>query len=191
VDDTERAVRLGLVVDGDHYERVVRAVCGASLSVWIATANLKQLMVDAAPGRRWTSVLDVFDGLAARGVELRVLHASRPSSPFRERLEALPRLAAGALELRACPRVHLKAVVVDAALLYLGSANWTGAGLGAKGDGRRNFEMGILTRDELLIDEVQSRFDRIWSGAACGGCRLRDVCERPLDTKFEQGGRPP
>ena len=50
--------------------------------------------------------------------------------------------------LRACPRLHLKAMIVDGATLYLGSANWTGAGLGAKGVGRRNFELGIVTRDE-------------------------------------------
>lgn len=83
--------------------------------------------------------------------------------------------------MRVCPRVHLKTVVVDARLVYLGSANWTGAGLGAKGDGRRNFEMGILTADEQTIDQVQERYDRIWRGAECADCRLRAECEMPLD----------
>ncbi len=83
--------------------------------------------------------------------------------------------------MRVCPRVHLKTVVVDARLVYLGSANWTGAGLGAKGEGRRNFEMGIVTSDEQTIDHVQERYDRIWQGAECADCRLRDECEMPLD----------
>ena len=83
--------------------------------------------------------------------------------------------------MRVCPRVHMKTVVVDAGLVYLGSANWTGAGLGAKGEGRRNFETGIVTSDERIIDLVQERFDRIWRGAECGSCRLREVCEMPLD----------
>lgn len=83
--------------------------------------------------------------------------------------------------MRTCPRVHLKTVVIDARMAYLGSANWTGAGLGAKGDGRRNFEMGIVTSDEQTIDQIQDRYDRIWRGAECGGCRLRDTCEMPLD----------
>lgn len=83
--------------------------------------------------------------------------------------------------MRVCPRVHLKTVVVDARMVYLGSANWTGAGLGAKGDGRRNFEMGILTADEQTIDQVQERYDRIWRGDECADCRLRDECEMPLD----------
>jgi len=75
----------------------------------------------------------------------------------------------------------LKTVVVDASLVYLGSANWTGAGLGVKGEGRRNFEMGIVTSDEGVIDQVQARYDQIWRGAECANCRLRDACEMPLD----------
>ncbi len=46
---------------------------------------------------------------------------------------------------RRCPRLHAKAVIIDCRAMYLGSANLTGAGLGAKADKRRNFEMGIWT----------------------------------------------
>ena len=179
-----------ILADRDHYEEVVKSALEAKQSVWIATANLKELMVEdpnAVPGRRRTrrgnyrSVLEAFAGLSERGVELRILHASMPSRPFRKSFDAQPRLVAGGIELRMCPRVHLKTVVVDARLAYLGSANWTGAGLGAKGEGRRNFEMGILTTDGQVIDQVQERFDRIWRGAECLDCRLRDECEMPLD----------
>ena len=87
-----------------------------------------------------------------------------------------------ALARRVCPRVHLKAVIVDGALLYLGSANWTGAGLGARGSGRRNFELGMITDDEDVIDQVQALYEHIWRGAACRGCKLRDSgCEAPID----------
>jgi len=79
-----------------------------------------------------------------------------------------------------CPRVHLKTVIVDAELLYLGSANWTGAGLGAKGEGRRNFELGIVSSDEQLLDQVQALYDTIWRGEPCTDCKLRDTCEAPL-----------
>jgi phosphatidylserine/phosphatidylglycerophosphate/cardiolipin synthase-like enzyme len=185
-----RAVPLELLSDRDHYDQVVRAALEAKQSVWIATANLKELMVEDAnvvPGRRrgrrgnYRSVLEAFAELARDGVELRILHASMPSRPFRKSFDAQPDLVAGGIELRMCPRVHLKTVVVDAKLLYLGSANWTGAGLGAKGEGRRNFEMGILTSDEQMIDVVQERYDRIWRGAECAECRLRDECEMPID----------
>jgi phosphatidylserine/phosphatidylglycerophosphate/cardiolipin synthase-like enzyme len=180
-----------------HYERVVRAAMDARRSVWIATANLKELMVEdhrAVPGRRRTarvssrssaagayrSILEVFDELAGRAVELRILHATPPSRPFRATLARRPALAR-ALQLRACPRVHFKAVVVDGAFVYVGSANWTGAGLGAKGAGRRNFELGFAGSDDGLLDRVQEMFDRVWRGAACKGCKLRDICPAPLD----------
>ena len=113
------------------------------------------------------------------GLELRFLHAGLPSRPFRAVLAANPELAAC---VRACPRVHLKMIAADGESLYLGSANFTGAGLGEKSDGRRNFELGIVTNDDVLLDTAQARFDRIWSGAECAGCALRRECPKPLDT---------
>jgi phosphatidylserine/phosphatidylglycerophosphate/cardiolipin synthase-like enzyme len=193
-----RPFALELIGGRGHYERVVRTAMDARRSVWIATANLKDLMVEdhrAVPGRRRTlrtggraaaafrSILEVFDDLAARGVELRILHAAAPSRAFRATLAKRPRLGR-ALALRACPRVHLKTVIVDGGFVYVGSANWTGAGLGAKGEGRRNFELGFAGADDGLLDRVQEMFDRIWQGAACRGCKLRAVCPDPLDRKF-------
>ncbi len=184
-----RDVRLSLIGGRGHYEEVVQAVMQARVSVWIATANLKGLMVEdanARPGRRrgrarWRSVLEVFDELAERGVELRILHGGFPSRAFRDEFDRHPRLVAGGIDLRQCPRLHLKTVIVDGRQLYLGSANWTGAGLGAKGEGRRNFELGLWTRDEELLDEVQALFDHLWRGGECAGCGRRDVCEVPID----------
>jgi phosphatidylserine/phosphatidylglycerophosphate/cardiolipin synthase-like enzyme len=189
-----RAFKLELVGGRGHYERVVRAAMEAKYSVWIATANLKELMVEdhrAVPGRRRTarggrsryrSILEVFDELAGRGVELRILHAGPPSRAFRAAVARSGRLER-ALALRACPRVHFKTVIVDGAFVYVGSANWTGAGLGAKGAGRRNFELGFAGADDGLLDRAQEMLDRIWRGAACKGCKLRDICPAPLDSQ--------
>ena len=185
-----RPVNIELVGGRAHYERVIAAVLAAHTSVWIATANVKGMMVEGAarPGERRTqkrgtyvSMVSRLDALAAKGVELRLLHAEIPSGPFREEIAAHPRLLAGGLELARCPRVHMKAVIVDGAVLYLGSANWTGAGLGAKGSGKRNFELGVITDDAQLLDQVQALFERVWSGAECAGCKLREVCPGPLD----------
>ena len=53
--------------------------------------------------------------------------------------------------------------------MYLGSANLTGAGLGAKADGRRNFEMGVWTQEAVMIEAVLGEFNLLWGGAAvCG-----------------------
>lgn len=167
-----------------HYEHVIRAVIDAKQSVWIATANLKGLMVEGARiGRRqsYRPVLEVFAELASAGVELRMLHASPPSRPFRDAFDALPALVNGGMELRMCPRVHFKLVIIDARLVYVGSANWTGAGLGVRGEDKRNFEMGFVTKDDAILDSVQATFDTVWRGANCGTCKLRDRCEMPLD----------
>lgn len=169
-----------------HYETVVQAVREAKVSVWIATANLKEMLVEddlQMPGRRksYRSVLATLDRLAARGVELRMLHASMPSGPFRATFDDHPRLVSGGLEMRLCPRVHLKCVIVDGRTLYLGSANWTGAGLGAKGDRNRNFELGFVTDDEVLLDEVQGLYEHLWRGGECAACGRRELCEAPLD----------
>lgn len=192
-----RPVVVELIAGRGHYERVIRAVLNAHTSVWIATANVKELLVEdgrAAPGRRrslgrssFVSMLARLDELAARGVELRVLHGELPSRPFREELARHPRLVGGGLALRRCPRVHLKAVIVDGELLYLGSANWTGAGLGARGSGRRNFELGVVTDDAPLLDQVQSMYDRIWTGGECAGCKLREDCPGPLSELARPG----
>lgn len=182
-----RPVDLGLLAGRAHYEVVMSKLLQARCSIWIATANLKELLVEgprrsARSRDRYASVLASLDTLAAAGVELRLLHAGPPSRAFRRSFDAHPRLVAGGLELRQCPRVHFKTVIIDGRFCYFGSANWTGAGLGAKGEGRRNFELGLVSEDEDLIDQVQAMYDAVWSGSQCRACTLRELgCEAPLD----------
>ncbi len=179
----ERSVKLSLVGGRGHLDRVVAAVRDAKVSVWIATANVKEMLVERSRvGRRsiFGSVLEVLDELCARGVELRLLHAELPSRPFRDALERHPRLTRGGLQIRMCPRVHLKCVIVDGRMLYLGSANWTGAGLGAKSERNRNFELGFVTSDEVMLDEIQELYEHLWNGRECSHCGRRALCESPL-----------
>ncbi len=192
-----RQASLRLVSGRDHYEELIaRELPRAEVAVWIATANLKELRVEAPVGTRarargrYMSILEVFASLADRGVELRILHGRSPSRAFEAELGRRRRLARQ-LELRECPRVHMKTVVVDGRVLYLGSANFTGAGLGARSDGKRNFELGILTDDDYLLDAVQAEFDAIWSGRQCGSCRIRQLCPAPIDQLVELARRNP
>ena len=185
-----RDVPVRLLVDEAHHSYLIeQQVMRARVSLWIATANLKAMMLEAPIGTRarasgrYVSALDRLAVLRTAGVEMRVLHASQPSRAFREALAKQPGLRDGGLQMRECPRVHMKVIVVDGRLLYLGSANFTGAGLGAKGRGRRNFEMGLVTEDDVLLDEVQGRYESIWTGKACGDCRIRGMCPGPLDGK--------
>lgn len=185
-----RRAAVELVSDRRHYEEiVVRAIGAARASVWIATANLKDVHIEAPIGTRaraqgrYYSIVERFVELVRQGVELRILHGALPSRRFRASLARAKELKAPRFELRHCPRVHLKMVAVDGAYLYLGSANFTGAGLGAKDDGRRNFELGVSTDDDVLLDATQQRFDRIFSGKECGACKLRSLCPKPLDLR--------
>ena len=182
-----------LVADDAHLRRVViDGMLKATVSLDIMTADFKAMLVPR-PGitggggrgsRHAPSIVHHLVKLAQKGVEVRLLHAGVPSGPaLRELKKMLPKLKAdgGSLVIRRCPRLHTKAVIVDACAMYVGSANLTGAGLGAKSAGRRNFEMGIVTEDDAILDAVQATFDRVWRGAECATCKLRDRCEMPLD----------
>jgi len=170
-----------LVIDAQHYHRIVEGgILKAAISLDIMTADFKAMLVPAAGGggRHAPSIVDVLRRLAGKGVEIRLLHAGTPSSAaLRELRKALPM----GLTIRRCPRLHAKVVVIDCRAMYLGSANLTGAGLGAKADGRRNFEMGIWTESPALIDSVLEQFNALWEGRQCITCRRKDVCPVPLE----------
>jgi phosphatidylserine/phosphatidylglycerophosphate/cardiolipin synthase-like enzyme len=186
--DGQRSARVELISDLQHHERVMSALAVARVSVWIGTANVKDIHIEAPIGSRarargqYSSITERLTELVRQRVQVRILHGALPSRPFRASLEKSPELVRPRFEMRHCPRVHLKVIAIDGTFLYLGSANFTGAGLGAKAEGRRNFELGIVTDDDLLLDAIQARFDGIWTGRECGNCRLRALCPAPLDS---------
>ncbi len=46
-------------------------------------------------------------------------------------------------------------IAVDGSTLNFGSANFTGVDLGARDEHRRKLEVGIVTDNEWLLDEMQ------------------------------------
>jgi phosphatidylserine/phosphatidylglycerophosphate/cardiolipin synthase-like enzyme len=168
-----------LVIDAAHFSRIVRdGILQAKVSIDIMTADFKAMLVPEPRTRRADSIVTYFRRLAEKGVEIRLLHAGVPSSSaLRELKRELPH----GLVIRRCPRLHAKAVILDCRRMYLGSANLTGAGLGAKADGRRNFEMGIWTDSPPLIDSVLEQFNMLWEGRQCRSCRRREICPVPLE----------
>lgn len=168
-----------LVSGSDHFRKIVlEGICKATVSVDIMTADFKAMLVPDGVTRRARSIVEIFRGLANKGVEIRLLHAGVPSSAA---LRELKRELPTGMTIRRCPRLHSKAVLIDSTKMYLGSANLTGAGLGAKGDHRRNFEMGIWTDSSALIDSVCEEFNSLWEGRHCGNCDRKDVCPVPLE----------
>ena len=157
------------------YETVIRdAVPAARGRLWIATADIKDMYVEAG-GRDMVPFLAVLDGLLKRGVEIRLIHAKEPGPNWREDFDRFPGLWEG-MERMLCPRVHFKCVIIDGVTAYFGSANLTGAGMGAKSERKRNFENGVWTDDPALVEPLVEQFDSVWRGAFCRDCGRRAFC---------------
>ena len=76
--------------------------------------------------------------------------------------------------------MHFKSIIVDRETMYLGSANFTGAGLGHKSAKNRNFETGMLITDPVMIRNVEALYEKIWNGSYCKGCGQRRNCPKPI-----------
>lgn len=182
------ALRIGLlmlkfITDRDLYEEVIGGIVPEAREfLWLATADLKDMYVER--GGSMAPLLGVLSSLADRRVAIRLLHAKEPGRAFRRDFDKYPNLITG-MERILCPRVHFKCVVADGRIAYSGSANLTGAGLGAKSAHRRNFESGIVTDDSTIVSAVMEQFDNVWRGAYCRGCGRQQYC---ADYKDMQGG---
>ena len=161
------------------YEYIVRDIVpSACHRLWIATADIKDMYVDAG-GREMVPFLEVLDGMVKRGVEVRLIHAKDPGQNWRDDFDRYPALWTG-MERMLCPRVHFKCIIVDGVKAYFGSANLTGAGMGAKSEKKRNFENGVLTDDPALVEPLVEQFDSVWRGDFCRDCGRRDFCSDPV-----------
>ncbi len=166
----------------DLYEQVMlEDLMNSRRVVRIATANVKLFRLGAPKLKPTRSIGEIFRDLAARGVAVRLLHAAVPSEPFLHFLKESDLHKEPRFTMKRCPRLHFKTILVDDQRLYAGSANMTGAGLGMRLENRRNFELGLRSRDADLITQVRSLFDVIWDGFMCEGCGRREVCPVPLE----------
>ena len=130
-------------------------------------------------GRDMVPFLEVLDGMVKRGIEVRLIHAKDPGPNWRDDFDRYPTLWT-AMERMLCPRVHFKCIIVDGVKAYFGSANLTGAGMGAKSERKRNFENGVLTDDPALVNPLVEQFDSVWRGAFCRDCGRREHCPDPV-----------
>ena len=166
-----------LITDTSHYTTVLDLAMKAKHSLWIGTADIKDLYV--LQGKTEKPFLGVLADLLAKGVEVRLIHAKEPGPNFRADFDRYPRLAR-MLERVMCPRVHFKIIVIDQTVCYVGSANLTGAGMGMKSPRRRNFEAGILTDNPELVEQAMNQFDAVWIGKHCARCKRKAFCGDPI-----------
>ena len=160
-----------------HYKEVLSRVLSVKQTLWIGTADIKDLYVNVDGEVK--PFLEIIAQLIRRGVEVRLIHAKEPGQNFREDFDKYPVLY-NRLERVLCPRVHFKIIVFDGKEVYVGSANLTGAGIGMKTDNKRNFEAGILTDTPEIIEQAMNQFDEIWMAKHCKSCKRREFCSDPI-----------
>lgn len=160
-----------------HYSDVLAHCKNVKHSLWIGTADIKDLYVEEDKQKK--PFLAVLAGLIRRGVEVRLIHAKEPGPNFREDFDKYPVLY-DRLERVLCPHVHFKMIVFDCKTVYVGSANLTGAGIGMKTDNKRNFEAGFLTDEPEIVEHAMNQFDEVWIGRHCKSCNRRDYCSDPI-----------
>jgi phosphatidylserine/phosphatidylglycerophosphate/cardiolipin synthase-like enzyme len=170
-------IMLNFISDISHYDIVLNLATQAKRSLWIGTADIKDLYV--IQGRVEKPFLGILAELIGRGVEIRLIHAKEPGPNFREDFDRYPRLAK-MLERVMCPRVHFKIIVIDQKICYVGSANLTGAGMGMKSPYRRNFEAGIITDASDIVNAAIEEFDKVWRGGECKKCQRHKYCPDPI-----------
>ena len=164
------------ITDRQIYERVLQeAVLSAKHFLWLGTSDLKDLHVHKGTRKRMVPFLEILSDLLIQGVNIRLIHAKEPGKMFREDFDRYPELFSG-MERLLCPRIHFKTVVVDGTFAYSGSANLTGAGMGAKSNRKRNFEAGFITTDPALVKQIMEQFDHLWMGKHCPQCGRKDFC---------------
>lgn len=163
-----------VIADREIYQRVIlEAVPQARSFLWIATADIKDMYVKQGP--RMIPFLQMLSNLIDDGVSIRIVHAKEPGPAFRTDFDRFPNLIDG-LEMILCPRTHFKTVIVDGKTAYTGSANLTGAGMGAKSENRRNFESGIFSDEPEVIRPLMEQFDQLWIGSHCEPCQRKAHC---------------
>ena len=165
------------ISNSDHYGEVLGRVQSVKRSLWIGTADIKDLYVGV--GMEKKPFLSLIALLIRRGVEVRLIHAKEPGPNFREDFDRYPVLY-DRLERVLCPRIHFKMLVFDCEEVYIGSANLTGAGIGMKSSDKRNFEAGILTDDPQIVEQAMKQFDDVWMGKYCKTCKRKDYCPDPI-----------
>lgn len=154
--------------------------------LWIGTADIKDLYVDK--GKKMVPFLEILSDLLKKGVEIRLIFAKEPGPAFRQDFDKYPNLIKG-LEQMHCPRVHFKTIISDGKKAFTGSANLTGAGLGAKSKNNRNFEAGILTTEPVFIEKLMAQIDELWIGENCRTCEKKQYCSEWQQFETKPGKR--
>ena len=167
-----------LISDREHYEFLIGNIRKAKRSVLLSTANVKRFSIGETEAKASSeSFLDILDSLANSGVDIRII-CSSPSRGFLEEMEGHEDLMNNPnFTFKTCRRCHMKMVIIDSEIIYIGSANITAAGMGPRINTRRNFEAGMISSDVNLVEQGIDIFEEGWSKKRCNSCYYKSECK--------------
>ena len=158
--------------DGEAFEFVVyKGFLLAKKEIWFASAKTTDFIIPHPISKEPINFSQWLVILRNRGVKIKFLLApNQENKPLYQKLKSEANI-----EFRFCYDMHMKLILVDGGWLYFGSANLTGAGLGSrKRDGRNNFEIGTITIDKQVIQNVEKLIKEIWEGEHCRNCYQKE-----------------
>lgn len=79
---------LTFISNSDHYKDVLSRVQSVKHTLWIGTADIKDLYVEV--GKEKKPFLALIAQVIRRGVEVRLIHAKEPGPNFREDFDKYP-----------------------------------------------------------------------------------------------------
>lgn len=155
-------------IQGKEHEQLFSIMKKANRELLLASAIIKDFYIIDSLGNKFR-LSKILTKLALKKVDIKVLTTPKMKDRlFYSNIEESGNL----VDIRFCPRLHVKMVIIDAKIAYFGSANLTGAGLGMKGEHKRNFEIGAITKDPSIVRSMHELFYSIWYGKMCRKCKF-------------------
>ena len=145
--------------------RILNQIIKTRKNLLIGTFNLQNIRLKI--NNQYIPLSDIIIRLVRSGVSVYFLLNSKASNAAL--IQKLKNTLGNDrnLMIRSCSRIHLKTIIIDLKLAYIGSANLTGYGLGTRSKAKRNFELGFITSDKSLISDIAQNFINIFNGSYC------------------------
>lgn len=144
------------------FGKILRSV---SRRIRIASSTLKDFNVRTHHTQYPELLSTLINRLSSDGIHIQILTTPKMLD-FRFARRLRPQV-----EIRGCARNHLKMILADSRILYVGSGNLTSSAVGLRSPNRRNFEIGVLTTNRISVKYASTIFNKIWTGHCCLGCK--------------------
>ncbi len=147
---------LQYIKNEQHYTFFIEAIRQARRTIWIGTADIKDLYIKE--GKDAVPLLKLLEQKVKEGVEVRLIHAKEPGQNFRDDFDKYP-LLWSRMERVLCPRVHFKLLIFDLKQAYIGSGKRLSTNLTVCGwgfpvrpvNGKSFVWIGLLVNNKLKL----------------------------------------